>query len=382
MSSRDYSKFLISAGAPANTQVGDEYYDPTTGFLYKNLGGGNFTQVLVSGNAANFNGGTVAGSVNITNYLVVANATSTLSPGVVEITGNADGTANSPNNLGVMLHVTGQTGAPARIYIDGQGTGNYSAIVGRRYNGTSASPTGLVLNDVVTRFGATPRHSTGWPSITTSRLDFLANEIQTSTALGSRAEIWVTPIGGVAAVKQITVDGTSTTFFSTASSTSTTTGALIVQGGVGVGGDVIVGGGLTATTLTTLGTNTFRRPSGEYFQITGSGASAGVSGSTNELQINGSGANAINIGSVGNPAPIILSTLGTEKLRVSATGISIPVTTASTSTNTGALQVAGGVGVGGNIYTAGRVGYVNTSNVSVVYQYYNTVTNSLDTVFG
>lgn len=59
------------------------------------------------------------------------------------------------------------------------------------------------------------------------------------------------------------------------------------------------------------------------------------------------------------------------------------VTNATTATNTvtGALQVHGGVGVGGNIYTSQRVGYVNTSNVSRVYQYYNAVTDSLDTVF-
>lgn len=59
------------------------------------------------------------------------------------------------------------------------------------------------------------------------------------------------------------------------------------------------------------------------------------------------------------------------------------VTNATTATNTitGALQVQGGIGVGGNIYTSQRVGYVNTSNVSRVYQYYNAVTDSLDTVF-
>lgn len=56
-------------------------------------------------------------------------------------------------------------------------------------------------------------------------------------------------------------------------------------------------------------------------------------------------------------------------------------TTVSSSTGTGALQVRGGLGVGGNIYTSQRVGYVNTSNVSRVYQYYNAVTDSLDTVF-
>jgi hypothetical protein len=56
-------------------------------------------------------------------------------------------------------------------------------------------------------------------------------------------------------------------------------------------------------------------------------------------------------------------------------------TTSATNTTTGALQVKGGVGVGGNIYTAGRVGFVNASNASRVYQFYNAATDSLDTVF-
>lgn len=55
--------------------------------------------------------------------------------------------------------------------------------------------------------------------------------------------------------------------------------------------------------------------------------------------------------------------------------------TTSSNTTTGALQVRGGVGVGGNIYTSQRVGYVNTSNVSRVYTYYNAAQDSLDTVF-
>jgi hypothetical protein len=59
-------------------------------------------------------------------------------------------------------------------------------------------------------------------------------------------------------------------------------------------------------------------------------------------------------------------------------------TTASTSSTTGAVKIGGGLGVVGNIYvgSASKVGYVNASNVSVVYQYYNAATNSLDTVFG
>ena len=56
-------------------------------------------------------------------------------------------------------------------------------------------------------------------------------------------------------------------------------------------------------------------------------------------------------------------------------------TATSISTTTGALQVVGGIGVGGSIYVGNRVGFVNASNVSTVYQYYNAATNSLDTVF-
>ena len=57
-------------------------------------------------------------------------------------------------------------------------------------------------------------------------------------------------------------------------------------------------------------------------------------------------------------------------------------TTASTTTATGALKVAGGVGVGDSVYVGNRVGFVNASNVSAVYQVYNAATSSLDTVFG
>jgi hypothetical protein len=64
--------------------------------------------------------------------------------------------------------------------------------------------------------------------------------------------------------------------------------------------------------------------------------------------------------------------------------ITLSDTTASTSSTTGSLKLGGGLGVAGNIYvgSASKVGYVNASNVSAVYQYYNAATNSLDTVFG
>ena len=65
-----------------------------------------------------------------------------------------------------------------------------------------------------------------------------------------------------------------------------------------------------------------------------------------------------------------------------ATTATIQSSAISISTLTGALQVIGGAGIGGSIYVGNRVGFVNTSNVSTVYQYYNAATSSLDTVFG
>ena len=82
--------------------------------------------------------------------------------------------------------------------------------------------------------------------------------------------------------------------------------------------------------------------------------------------------------STGASAPVYQSTL-------TQAGGNIVVTSnsASTSTTTGALQVInGGVGIGGSVYVGNRVGFVNASNVSAVYQVYNSAANSLDTIFG
>lgn len=64
-----------------------------------------------------------------------------------------------------------------------------------------------------------------------------------------------------------------------------------------------------------------------------------------------------------------------------ATALSITNATASTTKTSGALTLTGGLGVGDSVYVGNRFGFVNGSNVSVVYQVYNAAANSLDTVF-
>jgi hypothetical protein len=110
-----------------------------------------------------------------------------------------------------MMHITGQTATPARLYIDGQGSGNYAAIVGRRYNGNVNVPTAINSGDIVARFGATPYHAntssnSGWPTITTTRIDMVADQTQTSTALGSRLDFYITANNSTTASRQMFIN--------------------------------------------------------------------------------------------------------------------------------------------------------------------------------
>ena len=159
-------------------------------------------------------------------------------------------------------------------------------------------------------------------------------------------------------------------------STSTSTGALVVLGGIGVVGNVFSGGIVTGTTFSGSGASLFNIP---YANIANTvSVSTATTGTFYPVMVNAVtgnlGANAASAlqynAATGNLTSILLNLTGT---------------TVSTTNTTGALIVAGGAGVSGNIYVGGtnsRVGWVGAGSASVVYQYYNATTSSLDTVFG
>ena len=224
----------------------------TVGYVLQMQTGNTATWVSTSslgisgGGGATFTGGIVPNATTVTNYFTVYSSTSVTTRGVQEISGNADGSFLAPNNSGVMLHITGQSGQPGRLYIDGQGTSNYSAVIGRKSRGTTASPTQVLANDIVFRLGSTPYTDAAFPAISTTRLDFLADELQTVTTQGSRIEAWVTQLGTTSSSisKQMTIATSGTVIWNTFTSVSTSTGALQVAGGVGIGGALYVGGNL------------------------------------------------------------------------------------------------------------------------------------------
>ena len=111
----------------------------------------------------------------------------------VDIIGTPGKAVVAPQNVGVMLHITGQPSLPSRLYNDGANA--YAFYGGRRYNGTASSPTGVQSNTLVTRYGSTPYHSTGWPTVSTARMEMYTTENQTSSNQGSNIALWTTPIG-------------------------------------------------------------------------------------------------------------------------------------------------------------------------------------------
>jgi len=205
-----------------------------TAGLQANLISGNTTLTLAPSGNINLS---VAGTSNVLqvtsnatkvngNLVVTSNTGGTATSGVISIT--ADGTSILPQNPGVMLSITGQTTNPARVYIDGVGTNNYAAVIGRHYNGTSASPSQLLNNDIISRYGATPYATGGWPAISTTRMDMIADENQTATNQGSRIEFWLTPTGSNTIQKQVTFN----------TSGATINGDLTVTGNVNITGNV------------------------------------------------------------------------------------------------------------------------------------------------
>jgi len=216
------------------------------------------------------------------------------------------------------------------------------------------------------------------------------------------------------------------TLAGTTNSTSTATGALQVVGGMGIGKDLYIGGNIygsvvgSITTATNLALGTsgqipyqnspgitqFAGPGsiGQLLVSAGASSTGPVFTTTSSIFVGYSDrsnlaitATNIAAGSAGQihyqsstgttafagpgTSGNVLVSNGTNAPTYNST-LTLASNIASTSTITGALQVVGGIGVGGSVYVGNRVGFVGTTQASVVYQYYNSLTNSLDTVFG
>jgi hypothetical protein len=115
--------------------------------------------------------------------------------GALEIIGSTSGATVPLGNPGGMIHITGQNNEPSRLYNDG--ISNYPLYVGRRVNGTALAPTGVLVNQVISRLGANPylNDTAGFTPLGVAQINFVATENQTSTAQGSKITMNTTPNG-------------------------------------------------------------------------------------------------------------------------------------------------------------------------------------------
>ena len=117
--------------------------------------------------------------------------------GAVQIVGSTSGATVPAGNPGGMLQITGQNNQVSRLYNDA--ISNYALYVGRRYNGTASAPTGVLLNQVVSRVGANPMADNGtFSPAGMAQISFITLENVTPTAQGSKIQMNATPVGSSA----------------------------------------------------------------------------------------------------------------------------------------------------------------------------------------
>lgn len=148
-------------------------------------------------------------------------------------------------------------------------------------------------------------------------------------------------------------------------STSTTTGDLIVSGGVGIGDSLFVAGSISVNTGTS-GLLFRKLVAGNYGAI----YSTGITPSATNYSMITDGASVNFNGTFG----VYFNISNTNKIQVTTNNINIVPTAGSSSTSTGALTIAGGVGVGGSLWTStlnfssiSGVGFSNSSITSGVW---------------
>ena len=100
-----------------------------------------------------------------------------------------------------------QTGGISFHNLASWGTGNYSSIRGILARGTKAFPTAAQADDIAMRFRGSAYDGVGLvlSSATGAEIRFVANENQSATNHGMRAEIWTTPNGSTTEAKTLVI---------------------------------------------------------------------------------------------------------------------------------------------------------------------------------
>ena len=156
----------------------------------------------------------IIGHLYQNNYLSIANTTSSNSLGMLDI--NASG-VNNPNLLPaqVLLRITSSANNASRIVLESYNISVGSTVAARHARGTVLSPTATSNNDVMLRIACNGYTGTQFPTIGSSRIDFVSTENHTDIARGSKIEFWNTETGSNTLTKIASFNAEKVTFIGT-----------------------------------------------------------------------------------------------------------------------------------------------------------------------
>jgi hypothetical protein len=144
------------------------------------------------------------GAEGVVTFSVAGN----ISQSGVQITTREDAISVVPSNTGSIMQLTGTTGIPARIYLDG--VGNYPILIGRRYNLSGSTPTQAVNGDVLFRVAPNGAIVDGtFNEIGPGRIEWRATENHTSTTQGGSFSVYTVANGALGSSAQETLKLTS-----------------------------------------------------------------------------------------------------------------------------------------------------------------------------
>jgi hypothetical protein len=338
-----------SAGtAGTATNAGTAGTSVTSGSAGTAVNAGSATTATNSGFAGAATTATSAGTAGTaTNAGFSGAATTATSAGTAGTAANA-GTAGTATNAGSAGTATNS--ANTNIVLD---TTSTIFLTGSRSNVSIASTAVYVLSGV-SALGNTITATTFSGNATTATS---AGTAGTATNAGSAGSATTATSAGTA--------GTSVTAGSATTATNAGTAGTATNAG-SAGTSVTAGSATTATNAGTAGTAT---NAGSAATSTNSANTNVVLDTTSTIYLTGSRSNV----SIGNTPAYVLSGVSALGNTFSASGLNVTGSTASTSTLTGALIAAGGVGIGGSLWTS----TTNFSSISGVGHLNSVITSGV-----
>jgi len=143
--------------------------------------------------------------------------------GGMSIIGSTNGAYQPVINAGGMLHITGNDGVVSRITNDGFGTGAFPAYISRAARGTAASPSSIVLGDILSRYSTVGFGTTTFPTgPAANNIEVYARENFTNSRQGAEYRFYSAPIGSITKTLDLTINTEGLSFVSAGSTTGIT----------------------------------------------------------------------------------------------------------------------------------------------------------------